>query len=213
VSNIGNQIAATMFKAAPGGFVFREPYRWVFGPARHFLVSETQKAQIAAVLISRRPILSQVVMWTTLCLMVAVACVLVWAINRHDNPSAGDVAAIIVLTVVQVYAGLLLLRWRQLRRLQPLLAGASLTDERITRGDVERALSAGASALSVKQMVVTGTVSVIASTVCAMNFILFLVIGQLLAWLFLPMAVLFGGLAVVYFRRLMLKVEPRSKME
>jgi hypothetical protein len=48
--------------------------------------------------------------------------------------------------------------------------------------------------------------------VCAMNFILFLVIGQLLAWLFLPMAILFGGLAVVYFRRLILKVEPLSKV-
>jgi hypothetical protein len=208
VSNIGNQIAATMFKAAPGGFVFREPYRWVFGPARHYLVSEAQKAQIAAVVVPRRLILWQVAVWTTLCLMVAIAGVIVWATGRHDNPSAGDVAAMIGLTVVQVYAGLLIFRWWKLRRLRPLLAGALPTDERITRSDVERALNTGAAAVSVRQLVVTGAVSVIASTVFTMNFIIFLVLGQALAWLFLPTAILFGGVAWVYFRRLMLKVEP-----
>ena len=213
MSDIGNQIAATMFKAGPGGFVFREPYRWVFGPARHYLVNEAQKAQIAAVVVPRWPILSQVVMWTVLCAMVAVAGVIVWAVNRHDSPNAGDVAAMASLTAVQVYASLLLFRWWQLRRLRPLLAGAQPTDERITRADVERALSAGAGAVSVRQLVVIGAVNVFASAVVLVTFIVFLILGQSLAWLFLPMAVLFGGLAVVYFRRLMLKVETPLQAE
>ncbi|MDF2119902.1 hypothetical protein PY365_30515 [Roseiarcaceae bacterium H3SJ34-1] len=212
MSDIGSQIAATMFKPAPGGYVFREPYRWVFGRARHYLVSEAQRAQIVAVVVPRRPIFSQMMLWTVFCLMVALAGAIVWAYGRHDNPSAGDVVAMVVLAVIQAYAGLLIFRWRQLRRLRPVLAGASSTDERITPADALQALNASGGALSARQLVLTGAVSLVGSSVCAMSFVIFLIMDRSIAWLFLPNAGLFGGLAMVYFRKLMLKLE-QAKVE
>ena len=43
------------FKRVPEGFVFRAPNPWIFGPADHYLVSETQRDAIAAILLPQRP--------------------------------------------------------------------------------------------------------------------------------------------------------------
>src|SRR4030081_1220433 len=79
MADMRTQIAATLFRPAPGGYVYREPYRWPFGAAPHYLVNEDQKAAIMAIVISKRPILAQVILWSTLCAMVAIACVGSWA--------------------------------------------------------------------------------------------------------------------------------------
>src|SRR6267154_1513174 len=61
------QIAAVLFRPAPGGYVYREPYGWPFGEAPHYLVNEDQKAAIMEITLSKRPILAQVILWGTLC--------------------------------------------------------------------------------------------------------------------------------------------------
>ena len=43
------------FKPAPGGYVFRAPKARMFGPTEHFLVSETQRDEIIAILAPTRP--------------------------------------------------------------------------------------------------------------------------------------------------------------
>ena len=43
------------FKWVPEGFVFRAPNPWIFGAADHYLVSEAQRDEIAAILLPQRP--------------------------------------------------------------------------------------------------------------------------------------------------------------
>ena len=40
---------SALFRAAPGGWVFRSPNPWVFGDTPHYLVNDAQKAQIEAI--------------------------------------------------------------------------------------------------------------------------------------------------------------------
>src|SRR5258705_10775537 len=43
------------FKPVPEGYVFRAPNPWIFGPADHYLVSEAQRDEIAAILLPKWP--------------------------------------------------------------------------------------------------------------------------------------------------------------
>ena len=43
------------FKQVPEGYVFRAPNPRIFGPSDHYLVSETQRDEIAAILLPPRP--------------------------------------------------------------------------------------------------------------------------------------------------------------
>ena len=76
MTDMRTQIAAEMFKPVPGGYVFREPYRWPFTQSPHYLVNEAQKDRLLAMTAPKRPILWQIALWGTLCLMVAVAGIL-----------------------------------------------------------------------------------------------------------------------------------------
>ena len=190
------------FKPVPGGFVYRAPKPWLFGPTRHYLTSESEKAEISAIMTPRRPILFHVALWMAFSLMVAAACGIVWAFTGHGEPTAADVIAMLALVAVEVFAGLQALRWRQMRRLRPVLAGLPLTDERITDSDVRQALAAGVNAMSVKQLAANGASSVMAFTACLMGFLINAILGQPIAFFLLAATVLFGIVAAIWFRRL-----------
>ena len=57
MSNDRQLIAAAHFKPAVGGFGLRAPN--LFGPAHDYLSNEIQKAEIIAMMITRRPINSE----------------------------------------------------------------------------------------------------------------------------------------------------------
>ena len=99
MANTRTQIAAALFQPVPGGYVYREPYRWPFGQAPHYLVNDEQKAALLAIIVPKRPVLWQVVLWSALCLIVAVTCVGLWLYTGHDTPTALDTLAVVVLTV------------------------------------------------------------------------------------------------------------------
>jgi hypothetical protein len=101
------QIAAAMFKPVLGGYVFREPYRWPFSQSPHYLVNEAQKDQLLTMTVPKRPILWHIALWGTLCLMVAVAGIVVWAYTRHANPTLIDTISMMALTFAQVVVALL----------------------------------------------------------------------------------------------------------
>jgi hypothetical protein len=205
MTDMRTQIAATLFRPVPGGYVYREPYRWPFGQAPHYLVSADQKAALLAIVVPKRPILWQVVLWSTLCLMVAVSCIGVWLYTGRDTPNALNTLAIIVLTIAQVILGFAILFWWKRRRLRPLLATLTPTELRITNSEMR---AAATNAMSAKQLVIAGVASVFASTATLVNAAL-----QLTAWqqpiglLWLAGSLTFAGLAWYYFRKLITRAE------
>jgi hypothetical protein len=193
------QIAATLFQPAPGGYVYREPYRWPFGQARHYLVTADQKAALVAILVPKRPILWQTGLWMTLCLMVAIGCVGLWLWTGHDTPTALDILVLIILTVAQAVTGSAILFWWKRRRLRPLLATLTPTALRITPTELRAALM---DAMSVKQLVFAGVAAVFASTAMLVNALIQLAWRQPAAVLFLAGSILFACLAWRYFAEL-----------
>jgi hypothetical protein len=205
MSDTSTQIAAAMFKPVPGGYVFREPYRLPFTRSCHyFLVNDAQKDQLLAMFVPKRPILWQAALWGTLCLMVAVAGIAVWAYTRHDSPTLVDAIGMIVLTFAQVFVALLILRWRKLRKLRPLLASIPTTDLRITRSDMQRQTT---NAMSIRQFILLGAINVMTCSSLLISAIIFLLLGRSVGFLYLAGGLLFGTLAIVYYRRLIDRVE------
>ena len=198
------QIGAILFRQAPGGYVYREPYRSPFGEAPHYLVNAEQKAALLAIIVPKRPILWQVVLWSALCLMVAVACVGLWLYTGHDTPTALDILAMCTLTVVQVVTGLAILFWWKRRRLRPLLATLTPTDLRITQIEMR---AAATNALSARQLVVAGVASVTAATAMLINAALQFAWRQPIGLLWLVGSLIFAGLAWYYFKHLAARAE------
>lgn len=198
------QIPVINFKQVPGGYVYRESYRWRLGRVRHYLVNDDQKAALLAVIVSKRPILSQVIMWSTLCLMVTIACVGTWLHSGHDSPTALDILAIIALTVAQVIPALAIFFWWKRRRLRPLLATLTPTDLPITRAELRAALANGVSA---KQLMIIGVIAVVASTAMLVEAAMQLASQQPTGLLWLVASFFFADQARHHFRRLLARAE------
>ena len=198
------QIAAALFQPVPGGYVYREPYRWPFGQAPHYLVNDEQKAALLAIIVPKRPVLWQVVLWSALCLMVAVACVGLWLYTGHDTPRALDTLDMVVLTVAQVIVAIAILFWWKRRKVRPLLATLTPTDLRITRGEMRASVT---NAMSSKQLVITGVCNVIASAAMLVNAALQFAWGKPAGLLWLVGTCMFGGLAWYYFKQLVSRAE------
>jgi CHASE2 domain-containing sensor protein len=125
-----------MFKPVPGGYVVCEPYRLPFTQSPHYLVNEVQKDQILAMIVPKRPILWQIALGGTICVMGAVAGIAVWPYTRHGDPALTDIIGMLVLILVMVFVAFMILRWWKLRGLRPLLASLQTTDLKITRSDM-----------------------------------------------------------------------------
>ena len=129
---------SVMFKPVAGGWVYRAPNPWVFGDAPHYLVNDAQKAQIEAIIIPRRPVLFGAMLVAGIVAWVFALVGIVWAVSRHDDPTTTDVIAIAVLVAISLVAALPFAGWIKRRRLQPILAGLPLTQERITFADMRK---------------------------------------------------------------------------
>ena len=108
--------AAAHFKPAAGVSRLRAPN--LFG--RDYLVNEIQKAEIIAMMITRRPILKRAVFVMVLVMWVMALASLVWLYGTgRDNPSPTDLVVMIVLMVAPMIAALHLAFGRALRPLRP----------------------------------------------------------------------------------------------
>jgi hypothetical protein len=114
------------FKRTSEGWVFKMPNRWLFGSPQYYLLDDAQKSEIEAVL--RHP--SGWRWWSSLVVLSVLLMALVFLVSflmvRAPSPVIADL--LLVLGGL-LFAGLfnLNLYWR----VQPLLAGAALTTERI----------------------------------------------------------------------------------
>jgi hypothetical protein len=204
MTDTSSRIAAAMFMPVPNGYVFREPYRWPFTPSTHYLVNEAQRDKLLAMTVPKRLIVWQIKLWGTLCLMVAAAGFVVWALTRHESPTLIDTISMMALTFAQVVVALLILRWHKLRGLRPLLASLPTTDLRITGSHMQRQAM---NAMPVRQLILLGATNVVACSSLLIGGIIFLVLNRPQAVFYLAGALLFGTLAIVYYRRLIDRVE------
>lgn len=207
MSEASASIEAVNFKQVPGGYVYRAPNRWMFGPVRHYLANEAQKAEIIAILTPRRPVLKQMMLWIALVLMVAAAGTVVWACTGHDDPTAADIFVWVVLVIFEIFAALQILRWRTQSRVQPIIAGLAPSDDRITNPDMQRGLAVAGNACSIKQLAFVSASSVFAFTAFLVCFAFDVALGLHLALLHFAGSIVFGFVSVFWFRRLIRKAE------
>lgn len=199
MSNVG-EIEAVLFKRVAGGYIFQQPSPWLLGRSSRYIVDEAQKAAILAIIMPRRPVMRITVITAIILLWAAVVATAVWAFGSgHDSPTAGDFVAIFGLIVVPIVGALILALQRNLRRMQPILAGAPRTDDKITRGELRHAMT---NALTFKRALFIGAAW---SLTCAMQAFSLVVrnarhplFGDTQSYVNLFTAIVAAGLAAYY---------------
>ena len=108
------------FKPVPGGFVFRVPNPWVFGRAKHYLVTDAQLEEIEAI---PGPILSDIPLAVLASAIVSVVLFSAGAWSPADFLGGQSVGHYLL-----AFGGIPVLIWLQcfrflaFRRLRPILA-------------------------------------------------------------------------------------------
>ena len=202
MGSVSDRTKSVMFKRVSGGWVYRAPNPWVFGDTPHYLVNEAQKAQIEAIIVPRRPVLFAAALVAGIIAWVVAVATIIWAFGSgHDDPSAGDLVAMTVLIVFPMLAAVPFAAWIQRRRLQPILAGLPLTDERITFADMRQRAE---TASTLKQSLIACIASVFACFAAIGAALVHLVVkhsgfdGTVILWT--VSAIFWGYVAVVWYR-------------
>jgi hypothetical protein len=151
--SVATEIEAVLFKPAVGGYVFQAPNPWVFGPTRRYIVTATQKAELLAIIRPRRPVLWTAGIVIGILLWAAAVATAMWIVFGHDQPTAADLGIMSVLILVPTYLAWVTKLQRNLRRMQPIIAAARRTEERIDRREMRQAL---ADALSLRRTLLLG---------------------------------------------------------
>jgi hypothetical protein len=146
-----SEAASMLFKPVAGGYVFQSPNPWVFGRTSRYIVNEAQKAAILDISTPHRPMLRVTVITIGVLAWAVAAATIVWAVSPHADPTVIDGVAIFALVLFPIYAALVIGLQRNLRRMQPIIAGAPRTDMRITHAEMRRAC---ANAISTRRALV-----------------------------------------------------------
>src|SRR5262245_55621820 len=91
-----------LFKPVADGYVFRAPNPWILGNAKHYRVSEAQKALILKILYMPEWVIG--IFW----LAFFVICfgggtLLLYFVSGHPDPTTTDTVILIVLAVLGAY--------------------------------------------------------------------------------------------------------------
>ena len=199
-----------VFKRMADGWVYRAPNPWIFGDAPHYFVTDEQKAKIQAIVVPHRPVLFGMMLVAGIVAWVFALVGLVWAVSGHEDPTTADVIAIAVLVAISLVAALPLANWIQRRRLQPILAGLPLTQERITFAEMrENSRTATPFRQSRNAFIASLFGSVGAFTAAYSHFLVSSTIdAQVLLWAF--NTVVWGSVAFVWYRRALNKATETS---
>jgi hypothetical protein len=114
----------------------------VFGDTPHYLVNDTQKAQIEAIIAPRRPGVVVTVLIGSIFAWALAVATFMWASSGHENPTPGDIRVMVALICLPAVAPLPIAGLIQRRRLRPVLAAAPLTTERITYAELQQKVRA-----------------------------------------------------------------------
>src|SRR5262245_49281150 len=139
---------ATFFRPKQGGYLYRAPNPYVFGHAKHYIVTEAQREAIIDVLVpaatTRAARSSKALGFSVIGVfgLVLPLSLLGLYLDIYGRNFPGSEYAVIVLAalllplLVAMFVNLFRLGTLQLTQLQPILASARQTDERITNADV-----------------------------------------------------------------------------
>jgi TPR repeat protein len=158
---------AAFFKPTAGGYVYRAPNPYVFGRGPHYIVTEGQREAILDVLApaatTRAARLSMGLGFSLIgVLLLGLALLL---LGGYATRFPGAEYAIIVLAVLLLplsVAGLAMiyrLATLQLAELQPILANAKQTDERITNADVRWSLQTSGDRKAQRRKAIVGGIA------------------------------------------------------
>ena len=84
------QIEATSFKQVEGGHVFHAPNPWVFGPGTCYLVNDTQKAELLALMKPHH--LRNLLVWLAVIVWVLASSAVFSAVSGHDQMMTSDLS-------------------------------------------------------------------------------------------------------------------------
>jgi hypothetical protein len=115
--------AGDSFKAVAGGYIFTAPSPWIFGHGSQYLVDDAQKAALLALMKPRH--LRNLVIWLAIVLFALAASAVLSTVSGHDQMMTRDALTIAALTAVPLIIAILMVPRFDLRRLQPILSGAS----------------------------------------------------------------------------------------
>ena len=126
------------FKRVPEGFVFRAPNPWIFGPADHYLVSETQRDAIAAILLPQRPRHAAAKLVAFALALSAGLIGMIFLLSDYIAAAGGPwlFAVTVLATTLLLFGSIGIVARRGLHRLAPILAAAPRTDYRITNAEL-----------------------------------------------------------------------------
>jgi hypothetical protein len=130
------------FKPVDSGYIYRSPNVWLVGSSPHYLVNESQKAEILGTIASIGARLLWIIGVSAVTLSVVLGTsVFVWADHSHFY-GFREVLLWIAL-MFSLYAAFLISRQVLLSKLRPILAGLPTTNERVTisemREEIRRA--------------------------------------------------------------------------
>ena len=136
------KLSAILFKAVPGGYVYRAPKAWIVGRGEHYFVTEAQKSEIIALSESPRFIVMFSWMMGLILVGLTAAFTLIWYRHSYQFPdlTSVDQAIILVATIVALASAIIMTTRPQIKRLQPLLAKLPKSDLRLSREDLRRAI-------------------------------------------------------------------------
>jgi hypothetical protein len=135
------EIEAVLFKKFGDRYVFQAPNPWAFGRKSRYLVTDAQKQELLAIVMPRRPVVRIAAITIGILLWTAAASTIMWAVSPHADPTVSDAVAMFVLILVPIFLALVVALQRNLRRMQPILAGAPRTEERITHHELRQAMT------------------------------------------------------------------------
>ena len=129
--------AAASFSPVPGGFIFRAPRAWIFGPTRYYRVTAIEQAEIATIMTKRQPLLTVTVSALAAILMICLMLGAPFLVPDfyHGNPTVVSALVLLGLGLVAALVPQVLSLRLSGRSLRPILAGLTRKNETLTRED------------------------------------------------------------------------------
>jgi hypothetical protein len=135
---------AAFFRPREGGYVYRAPNPHVFGRGKHYIVTEGEREAILDVLApaagTRIARLTKALGFGFIGLLGLSLLVCLLGFYSSKLPGAEYAMVVLGAVLLPLLVAVLVMTYRlatlQLTQLQPILANARPTDERITNGDV-----------------------------------------------------------------------------
>lgn len=134
--------AIVVFKPVPGGFVYRGPKEWLIGRTKHYFVTEAQRDAIIAR--SAPPTFTVMFCWMMSMVVLGSGAATTFNWVRHSyqfsEPTLGDMAILMVATLLSMLVAIKMAFRPLMNRLRPLLATLPKSEIPITGDDMKRAV-------------------------------------------------------------------------